>query len=127
MKRILPFLFAIIFSSTTFAEWARVGENTAGNIFYVDFQKVQKIDGYIYFLLLNNYGTQSEWGYMSSISYVQGDCRLFRYKNLSWSIYKQPMGSGDSPVPIKPPDEWIYPSAKQSNELILEIMCKHLN
>ena len=127
MKRILPFLFAIIFSSTTFAEWARVGENTAGNIFYVDFQKVQKVDGYIYFLLLNNYGTQSEWGYMSSISYVQGDCRLFRYKNLSWSVYKQPMGSGDNPVPIKPPDEWISPSPKESEENILEIVCKHAN
>ena len=90
----------------------------------MDFQKIRQTDGYVYFWLLNDYGSESEWGYLSSTAYVQGDCNLFRYKNLTWSIYKQPMGVGDNPVSIKPPDEWLHPSSNQSDEIILEIICK---
>jgi len=111
-------------SSPTFADWARIAENTTGNTFYVDFQKIRQTDGYVYFWLLNDYGSESEWGYLSSTAYVQGDCNLFRYKNLTWSIYKQPMGVGDNPASIKPPDEWLHPSSNQSDEIILEIICK---
>jgi len=117
------FVSAVI-SSPTFADWARIAENTTGNTFYVDFQKIRQTDGYVYFWLLNDYGSESEWGYLSSTAYVQGDCNLFRYKNLTWSIYKQPMGVGDNPVSIKPPDEWLHPSSNQSDEIILEIICK---
>ena len=113
-----------IISSPSFADWARIAENLTGNTFYVDFQKIRQTDEYIYFWLLNDYGRESEWGYLSSTAYVQGDCNLFRYKNLTWSIYKQPMGVGDNPVSIKPPDEWLHPSFNQSDEIILEIICK---
>ena len=124
---LLVLLLSTMFSSTSFADWARVGENKVGNTFYVDFQRIRQTDGYIYFWLLNNYGKQSEWGYLSSKTYVQADCKLFRYKNLSWSIYKQPMGSGDDPVPITPPDEWSYPSPNDAEEIILKVVCRHVN
>ncbi|MEE2693853.1 MAG: surface-adhesin E family protein [Pseudomonadota bacterium] len=125
-------LFIVLFStlatsSSSFADWARVGENKTGNTFYVDFQKIRQAEGYIYFWLLNDYGSQSEWGYLSSTAYVQGDCALFRYKNLTWTIYKRPMGVGDNLVSIKPPDEWLYPSSNQSDEIILDIVCKGRN
>ena len=127
MKKLAFFiglLVPVAISSPSFADWARIAENPTGNTFYVDFQKIRQTDGYIYFWLLNDYGSESEWGYLSSTAYVQGDCNLFRYKNLTWSIYKQPMGIGDNPVSIKPPDEWLHPSFNQSDEIILEIICK---
>ena len=127
MKKLALFIglfVSAVISSPSFADWARIAENTTGNTFYVDFQKIRQADGYVYFWLLNDYGSESEWGYLSSTAYVQGDCNLFRYKNLTWSIYKQPMGVGDNPVSIKPPDEWLHPSSKQSDEIILEIICK---
>ena len=127
MKKLALFIglfVSAVISSPSFADWARIAENTTGNTFYVDFQKIRQTDGYVYFWLLNDYGSESEWGYLSSTAYVQGDCNLFRYKNLTWSIYKQPMGVGDNPVSIKPPDEWLHPSSKQSDEIILEIICK---
>ena len=127
MKKLALFIglfVSAVISSPTFADWARIAENTTGNTFYVDFQKIRQTDGYVYFWLLNDYGSESEWGYLSSTAYVQGDCNLFRYKNLTWSIYKQPMGVGDNPVSIKPPDEWLHPSSNQSDEIILEIICK---
>ena len=127
MKKLALFIglfVSAVISSPSFADWARIAENTTGNTFYVDFQKIRQTDGYVYFWLLNDYGSESEWGYLSSTAYVQGDCNLFRYKNLTWSIYKQPMGVGDNPVSIKPPDEWLSPSSNQSDEIILEIICK---
>jgi len=130
MKKLV--LFAALFipvaiSSSSFADWAKVGGNPTGNTFYVDFQKIRQADGYVYFWLLNDYAHQSEWGYLSSTAYVQGDCNLFRYKNLTWSIYKQPMGVGDNPVSIKPPDEWLYPSSNQSDKIILDVVCTGRN
>ena len=127
MKKLALFIglfVPVAISSPSFGDWAKIAENTTGNTFYVDFQKIRQTDGYVYFWLLNDYGSESEWGYLSSTAYVQGDCNLFRYKNLTWSIYKQPMGVGDNPASIKPPDEWLYPSSNQSDEIILEIICK---
>jgi len=46
---------------------------------------------------------------------------------LTWSIYKQPMGVGNDPVSIKPPDEWLYPSSNQSDEIILDVICNGRN
>tara|TARA_A100001037_G_C15134849_1_gene630565 strand:+ start:2386 stop:2778 length:393 start_codon:yes stop_codon:yes gene_type:complete len=130
LKKLTLFIGLLVsttISSSCFADWARIAENIAGNTFYVDFQKIHQADGYVYFWLLNDYASKSAWGYLSSTAYVQGDCNLFRYKNLTWTIYKQPMAAGDNHVSIKPPDEWLHPSSNQSDEIILEIICKGRN
>lgn len=56
-----------------------------------------------------------------------GRSKLFHHKNLSWSVYKQPMGAGNVPVPITSPDEWFYPSPNDTEEIILKVVCRYVN
>jgi len=43
-----------VFSSTSFAEWTKVSENVS-TTFYVDFERIRKHGGYVYFLWLSDY------------------------------------------------------------------------
>ena len=52
MKKLL-FIFTLVcstvgFSSPSFAEWTKIGENVYGTTFYVDFTRIRKHDGYVY-------------------------------------------------------------------------------
>ena len=46
---------------------------------------------------------------MSYKLYAQGDCKLFRYKDLIFIQTTEPMGLGTSKDPYTPPDKWKYP------------------
>ena len=109
--------------STSFAEWTKVSENVRGNTFYVDFERIKKHDGYVYFWYLRDYLKPTEWGDSSSKIYVQGDCKLFRWKMLTNITHKQPMGRGtaDSYSPKNP--EWNYPSPNSMDENFLKSVC----
>ena len=55
--------------------------------------------------------------------YKQGDCKLFRYKGLSWSFHKEPMGGGNGLVYNNPDKEWKYPSPNSIDEETLKHVC----
>ena len=46
---------------------------------------------------------------MSDKVYIQVNCGVFRYKPLSGTFYKQPMGMGEKKAYPPPPEEWVYP------------------
>ena len=98
MKKIIlifAFLFStIIWSSKSFGEWEFVESSTDGTRTYIDFDKIRKHDGYVYFWALEDLLKPDQDGDLSYINYYQGDCNLFRYKHLSASYYKQAMGEG---------------------------------
>ena len=66
----------------------------SGDIFYVDFERIRKHGGYVYWWDLSDLLKPTETGMSSAKVYRQGDCKLFRYKSLSFSSYKEPMGGG---------------------------------
>ena len=110
-KSLLTFtlLFSVtLFSSASYAEWTKASEDVKGNTSYLDFERVRKHDGYVYFWSLSDYLKPDEFGWLSGKVYYQGDCKLFRYKDLSFSLHKEPMGggSGDSNSPKNP--KWEY-------------------
>ena len=39
----------MVFSSTSFADWKRVNKNEYGDTYYVDFERIRKHDGYVYY------------------------------------------------------------------------------
>ena len=128
-----PFLVLVVLVSTVFssspsyAEWMKVDDSVSGDTWYIDFERIRKHDGYVYWWDMSDYLKPDEYGDFSVKYYQQGDCKLFRVKRLSYSFHKEPMGGGSGEV-IKPTGErrdWQYPSPASLSETILKEVCKH--
>jgi hypothetical protein len=111
------------FSSTSDAEWTKVNKDVDGNTNYVDFEKIRQKDGYVYWWILSDILKPTLQGNLSSKTYNQGDCKLFRVKYLSWIFYRKPMGggTGNSGGPKSP--QWDYPDPNSVMGNILRIVC----
>ena len=98
MKTLIIFLaltFSVMFSSSSYAGWTKAGESVDGNSFYVDFERIRKHGGYVYYWVLSDYLKPTSQGYLSNQSYNQGDCTLFRLKSLSVSFHEKPSVVGE--------------------------------
>ena len=115
-----------MFSSPSYAEWTKVTENVNGTTFFVDFERIRKHDGYVYFWRLSDYLKPNSSGSFSGIIYEQGDCKLFRSKYLSDTYYTGPMGTGENNGGSNMPDkEWDYPKPNSVFEIILKKVCSY--
>ena len=119
-------IFTVMFSSTSFAEWKKVTENVKGTN-YVDFERIRKRDGYVYYWVLIDLFKPKEYGIFSRKMYKQGDCISFRYKDLSYSFHKENMGEGTGPTKTPKNPEWRYPSPNSSIEIVLKSVCEYAN
>jgi hypothetical protein len=115
-------VFTMMFSVISFAEWTAVSNDTDNNTWYVDFERVRKVDGYVYFWTLANLTKPDQDGDLSYKGYIQGDCKFFRRKNLQISYHKERWGNG-SAVNATVSDEWQYPTPNSSDEIMLEAVC----
>ena len=121
---IFTLVFTVMFSSTSFAGWTKVSENVHGT-FYVDFERIRKVDGYIYFWWLSDFLKPNKWGSLSAQAYSQGDCKLFRTKYLEDLYYKGQMGKGNRNGGSNKPDKnWTYPNPDSVHEMLLKSVCK---
>ena len=133
MKKLLTIipilLFTRIFPSTSYAEWTATSRTAVGDTIYLDFERIRKVDGYVYYWSLADLLKPSKWGHLSVKSYQQGDCRLFRHMHLSGSFHKEPMGEGTGDTPTIPEKHkgWIYPSPDSGDEHILKEVCAYAN
>jgi len=118
----LIFSLTMMFASTSYAEWTKVSKDVEGQTYYVDFARIRKVDGYVYFWRLGDYLKPDKDGDFSEKTYTQGDCKLFRFKYLSGSFHKEPMGVGTGKS-VTPPDKWSYPSPNSSGETVLKKVC----
>ena len=123
---LLALVFTVTFSSPSFADWTEVDKNVSGDTFYVDFERIRKHGGYVYFWYLSDLLKPIERGILSAKTYKQGDCKLFRYKDLSVFWHKEPMGGGTG-KPYTPPDKWYYPPPDTVGETILNKVCEYAN
>ena len=113
-----------MFPSASFAEWDFVARNNLGDTYYLDFERIRKRDGYVYFWRLSSYPEPTSLGNQSGLVYIQADCKLFRSKFLSDIYYTQPMGKGKENGGSNVPDEqWSYPLPNSVGEKILDIVC----
>ena len=120
---LLTFLLSLMFSSPSYSAWMKFGESVRGNTFYVDFERIRKVDGFVYVWMLTDLLKSTEYGDLSARTYIQGDCKLFRFKILSQIWHEQPMGrnTGKTTTPKNP--EWRFPSPNSVNETILKSVC----
>ena len=120
---ILALVFTVMFSSTSSAEWTKTYKGGDGTTFYVDFERIRKVEGYVYFWELADYLKPKNSGVMSGIIYVQGDCKLFRYQILSYVFQEERMGLG-SGIPYNPKNpEWKYAPPNTPTEHHLKLVC----
>ncbi len=101
--------------STSFAGWEKVADSVSEYSFYVDFERIRKHDGYVYFWVLNNFLKPNEYKNLSSKVYNQGDCKLFRIKGMSFSYHNEPMGGGTGEIGNTPLEKWFYPTPSSIN------------
>lgn len=116
-------IFTVMFSSASYAEWKLVSESVRGHTFYVDFERIRKHDGYVYWWYLTDLLEPDKDGDLSYISYVQGDCGVFRHKTLSEWYYKQDMGRGTRTTSTLQNPQWNYPAPDSNWEVILKEVC----
>jgi len=127
IRTLLTVLVLSLLSTPVFADWTKVTENVDGDTFYVDFERVRKHGGYVYSWDLSDY-LKPNIGDLSVKTYKQGDCKLFRFKYLSFSFHKEPMGrgTGDVSEPVKKMQGWKYPPPNSSQETILKSVCAYV-
>ena len=111
-------------ASPAYADWEMVSESVNGDTVYVDFDRIRTNGGYVYFWTLLDLVEPTPYGDLSSKQYKQGDCNMFRYKGLSSSYHKQPMGKGSGDTFSSPNPEWEYPPPNSNIEKILKRVCK---
>ena len=122
---IFTLVFTVMFSSTSFAEWKKVVKSRFGNTHYVDFERIRKVDGYVYWWQLSDLGKPNKLGHLSVVVYSQGDCKLIRCKNLDFSFYKQPRGWGTRDMYSPKNPEWLYPQPNSGGETVLKSVCAY--
>ena len=120
---IYTLVFTVMFSSTSHADWTKVDE-FGGETHYVDFERIRKVDGFVYYWVLVDYLKPENTGELSAKAYQQGDCKLFRYKYLSISSHKEPMGVGSGKSFTYNDNDWKYPPPNSSGEVILKEVCQ---
>ena len=89
----------------------------------MDLDRIRKNDGYVYLWSLADYLKPTKSGYMSDKAYREVDCEAFRYKNLTYIFYKQPMGEGEGNSETSRNQEWQYPPPESNIEIMLNFVC----
>ena len=95
--------------------------------FYVDVKTIRKHDGYVYFWTLYDFGKPIKDS-LSLSGYWQGDCNIFKMKELTLIKYKEPMGGGASDEePLDKNSKWRYPLPSSPMHEILNFTCEYDN
>ena len=82
---LLTLTFTVMFSSPSFADWKKVSESVDGDTFYVDFERIRKHGGYVYWWYLTDYMKPTQPEHLYSKVYDQGHYKSFRRNGLSYS------------------------------------------
>ena len=126
MKKLITptvFILIVLFTLPSYAKWKQVGENKKGTIYYVDFERVSKRGGYVFWWELGDRLESNTNGYLSNKAYKQGDCKLLRYKYLSHTYHIEKMGGGNGETVTPKNSNWFYPSPNSSIEYLLKSVC----
>ena len=116
----------VVLPSTSFADWEKVWTNVSGDTFYVDFQKIKKNHGYVYFWGMSDYLKPTPPGDLSSKLLFALDCNAPRKARiLSESYYNGPMGQGDISSSGNKPSEWTYAHPNSAREFIENRVCDY--
>jgi len=122
------FLSSLLMASVANAKWTEVVKNVDGDTYYVDFERIKKHDGKVYFWELGDYLKPTKNGVISAKIYIEAECGRFRFRWLNQTYYKGPMASGTIIGSINiPQKDWNYPPPDSVAESKLKTVCNHKN
>jgi len=121
-KKFLLTLSLFFFSIPSHAEWIYISETTVSEM-YVDFKRIRKRDGFVYFWFMLNIKDKTE-KFGSSREYNKGDCNAFRLKNLQVDYYKGQMTKGGLLIRDDRESKWNYPAPGSGYEKALQLVCQ---
>ena len=98
-------------------------KTVGGNSLYLDFERIRKHDGYVFFWLLKDLPKPNKYGSISVLDYDKADCRLFRYKNIVQHQRSESMGAGTGQTFDTEDINWRYPIPGSGSEVILKSVC----
>jgi hypothetical protein len=130
MKSLTIFLaltFSVMSSSSSYAGWTKVFENPAGDLYLdldLDTDKIKVRGDTVYYWFLFDYLKPPRPTNMWSTKfYIQGDCKLFRFKRLRFITYEEPMGGGTGRADNYPDKDWTDPAPNSGDETALKLVC----
>ena len=113
----------MIFSAPSYAEWVKVTSSSESEL-YVDFSRIRKKGGYVYFWQLVDLVQPNKFGDFSITSYSQGDCSVFKWKLLTATYYPRPMAGGTGKEQKALNKDWHYPGPQTLYEASLDAVCE---
>ena len=127
MKKLLVLLFSLLISFNSFGEWrlVTIGDNV-GNKFYIDFDSVNKKNGYVYYWNLIDLVKPDDWGDLSAKILYEVDCNLpYKERGISYNYYKAPMGQGSPSATDNIINDWRYATPGSVREQTIESVCEY--
>jgi len=117
---------AICCSTPSYAEWREVVETFDGDSIYIDFDRVKKNNGYVYFWELFDYLKPTKFGDLSSVSLWETDCTPPRkLRRLAATYHTQSRGKGAPSTTDNNQYDWVYPKPKSSFEVLVDTVCRY--
>jgi len=128
MKKLLIipfFLLTFVGGDPALGKWKELTKNQRGDTLYVDFDRIKKHQGHVYYWYYIDY-VRSSNGLLSVKLYNKGNCRNFRFRDLQSSkdardFYKSRVaGTPNSP---NTSSYWTIPIAGSEIETELNTIC----
>jgi len=117
---------SLMFSSGSWAEWTQVSEGVNSSVkMYVDLERVRKVNGLVYYWMLQDLLEPSSTGTLSTKIYYKADCETMRAMNLTFTWYSVPMAEGTAAGTYTPDPEWEYAEPDSVLETTLQAVCAH--
>ena len=98
-----------------------------GDTYYVDFERIEEQDGFVYFWILTDFPKPRSAGDMSAKTCYQSDLDLFNYEPVSFTYYSEPMGKGTPVVRnLEESEKGACVPGNSIEEIVLNAVCRYV-
>jgi hypothetical protein len=124
MKKLLVLLISLMISFNSFGEWSFISQGKVDE-YYVDFDKISKNNGYVYYWTLTNFPSPPYAEGKSSLEFYEVSCNPpIKQRRKAYYFYNSTMGKGKmSPVFDTSTGPWEYKIPGSIREKLLEAVC----
>lgn len=118
------FLVLLLVSSPSMADWTYIVKNDGDTTFYLDFDRIKKVNGNIQAWQLADFEKliDSSQNFLSAVSLDEFDCKAGRTRHLQSSFYSGRMKGGNLTFTSNG-GPWNYPLPDSTSELLMDFAC----
>jgi|APSaa5957512535_1039671.scaffolds.fasta_scaffold69499_2 hypothetical protein len=130
MKKLLVILFSLLISFNSNALWwFPIVDSTDGDSYFIDIDTIKSHNNSVFYWRLKDYLRPNNYGALSSATYYEGDCSIYKIRVLSFVFYEKSMGEGDGDqsAPLGDNGDWRYPSPSSVDKVLLDYVCDYVD